>query len=70
MDRDQAIEGAKNLRKHMTVAKFTPADKDNDTPAFWSHEEFKSISAAKRRMRELGRGVALRENEKLPTPKA
>lgn len=66
MDRQQAIAAAKYLRKGMTVAQFVPEDKDSGTEAFWKREEFKSISAAKRHMRSLGRGVALVDKEQLP----
>ena len=68
MDRQQAISKARNLRKGKTVAKLIPADADLE--AHWIHISHNSISEAKRLMRFLGRGVALKEQESLPNETA
>ena len=67
MNREQAIAASKYLRKGTTVADLRPADKDNgiDEP-YWVHTPHETISAAKRTMRKLGRGVALKAGERLP----
>lgn len=64
MNREQAIERARNLRKGTRVAVLTPA-KDEEK-AYWTYFDFESVSAAKRKMRECGVGVVLIEGEKLP----
>lgn len=65
MNREQAIERATNLRKGMRVAVLHKPTDTSEKP-FWAHEQFESVSAAKRRMRALGCGVALTDEEKLP----
>ena len=70
MNRQQAIAASKNLRKGNVVVRLLPADPDNGIDApYWEREIFASISAAKREMRSLGRGVALRVGESLPEAK-
>lgn len=64
MNREQAIERARNLRKGTRVAQLHPAQ--GAEKAHWEHHQFESVGAAKRKMRELGCGVALLSEESLP----
>jgi len=59
MNREQAIKTAKGLRKGMVVYACTDGQRT-------THE---TIGAAKRHMRKLGRGVALKWGERPPQPK-
>lgn len=63
MNREQAIERATNLRKGTLVAELK---KPVGEKPYWVHHQFESVGAAKRKMRQLGCGVALLEGEKLP----
>lgn len=70
MNREQAIERATNLRKGTRVALqekgAVTVGGETKEGLVWVHETYESVGAAKRRMRELGCGVALMETEKLP----
>lgn len=61
MNRQQAIASAAYLRKVAMV--WTP-EKNGEPAAL--HPAFKSINAAKRFGRTLGRGVALKADERFP----
>ena len=63
MNREQAIITAKGLRKGMVVYDCT----DGQQSTFGTTHE--TIGSAKRHMRKLGRGVALKWGERPPQPK-
>ena len=69
MNREQAINKAKVLRKGSKTAIQTAYKEvqEGQPTHFWNVVQHGSVSAAKRASRLAGIGVALKENEKLPT---